>query len=200
MHKILAIIAFIAVFGLGYYVHYAITESKIVDELKPYKQQQKEDKQAIEGLNNEIITLQSKNKALEEKTSDKSSNDRLPDDILDTIDGFIKAEYNYTTSEDRSKNIFPYVTENLYSYFDNDATSGSDSTVKIKSELKKYEIEHYFQKDQECTVTVRAWTSFQVAENSSNNNQYLLDLKLEKDQVGQWLVSEQVINTINQQG
>ncbi|MBF2448405.1 hypothetical protein IA800_08515 [Listeria seeligeri] len=115
-----------------------------------------------------------------------------------TIEGFVKAEYTYTNTQERAENILPFITAEMVPYFQQgETTSDSKNVVKVQSNLTKQEIGHYFLEDEKCQVTVRVLSTFQVDKQKKNESQVLLDLELVRDDTGRWLVTTQEIATIN---
>lgn len=181
----------------GIYTHYVMSENSYQDKIKPYEKQQQKDSATIEALQQNVLALENKQVELEEQAQDKSSNEGLPEEVNATIEGFVKAEYTYTNTQERAENILPFITAEMVPYFQQgETTSDSKNVVKVQSNLTKQEIGHYFLEDEKCQVTVRAWSAFQVDNQKKTENQVLLDLELVKIETGKWFIDSQEIATI----
>ncbi|MBC1580439.1 hypothetical protein HCJ21_11840 [Listeria seeligeri] len=113
------------------------------------------------------------------------------------VEGFVKAEYTYTNTQERAENVLPFITAEMVPYFQQvEITSDSKNVVKVQSNLTKQEIGHYFLEGEKCQVTVRAWSAFQVDNQKKTENQVLLDLELVKIETGKWFIDSQEIATI----
>ncbi|QDA75809.1 hypothetical protein EOT00_12995 [Listeria seeligeri] len=90
----------------GIYTHYVMSKNSYQDKIKPYEKQQQKDSATIEALQQNVVALENKQVELEEQAQDKSSNE-----------GFVKAEYTYTNTQERAGNVLPFITAEMVPYF-----------------------------------------------------------------------------------
>jgi len=156
----------------------------------------------IDSLKQENKSLNARLSELQKKKSGNSSDSiisALPENkgIEDFIEGFIKAQYEYSNDDDRVANIKPYVTDDLLELFESEVIESQNKVAYI-SHVSSIDIYRMDITESVGTAVVYVETTYKVESLNPILNNMLFFIDLVITDSGDYAVQGQSISVLEE--